>query len=84
MSACDVDERLFKVVSFNVFPLKVHYSANEYLKLLNTYSDVISMDIVKRNIFLNDIRNLIETEYNGKIVKHYGMSLTIAKKMSTQ
>jgi len=82
LSACNVDERFFKVVSFDVFPLVVNYSANEYLKLLNTYSDVLSLDIEKRKVFLNDIRNLIENDYNGQIAKYYGMSLTIANKIN--
>lgn len=81
LSAYNVDESFFKVVCFNVFPLVVKYSANDYLRLLNTYSDVISMEIGKRNMFLNDIRNLIEKEFNGHIVKHYGMSLTLARKI---
>ena len=84
LSPCIVDESFFKMMYFNVFPLVVKYSANDYLRLLNTYSDIISMEIEKRIMFLNDIRNLIENEFNGHIVKHYGMSLTLANKICLQ
>ena len=77
-----VDENIFAPVRFDVFPLAVRYSATEYIQLLSTYSPTLSMESDKRAHFLGDIEMLIEDKFDGSIVKHYAMTLTIAKKRS--
>lgn len=75
-----VDEDLFAPVFFHPFPLSVRYSAEEYAQLLNTYSPTISMEPKERAAFLADIQELIEARFDGYIVKHFAMTLTMAKK----
>jgi SAM-dependent methyltransferase len=80
VTAIKVDENLFRRIHFQVFPLKLKYSASEYVRLLSTYSDVILMEESKRNDFLNDIKNLIIDRFNNIVWKYYGLSLTIVQK----
>lgn len=77
-----IDESLFTPTFFKAFPLQVEYSAEEYIQLISTYSPTIAMDADERSDFLEAIRQLIEDQFGGSILKHYGFSLTIAKKKS--
>ncbi len=76
-----LDEKLFKLVSFAVFPMTVVYSAEEYAQLLNTYSPTLTMTEDRREAFLQEIRDLIQTQFGGSITKHYGVSVTIGQKI---
>lgn len=77
-----MEENLFTSVFFNTFPLVVRYSAKEYVQLLNTYAPTILMKPDERAGFLREIKDLIEEKFGGSILKHYVMTLTIAKKKS--
>jgi len=79
----DIDERLFKVSFFKLFPLAISYSANEYSQLLNTFSPNLALPPGKREEFLGQITKLINKQYNGTVDKVYAMSLTIAKRLNT-
>ena len=78
----EIDERLFRTTHFQVFPMIINYSAKEYAKLLNTYSNHLASSKQIRDDFLNEIENLINEKFNGSIKKHFLMSLTIAQKIS--
>ncbi len=82
LKAAELDEDLFSLVFFKAFPLAVHYSADDYAKLIGTYSPTIAMQTDQRDGFLRDIAELIEAKFNGVIEKHYAMTLTIARKKS--
>jgi len=58
----------------------VAYTAQEYTKLLNTYSPTLLLPEHKRNAFLSDIEALINGQFHGRVDKHFVMSLTIAQK----
>jgi ubiquinone/menaquinone biosynthesis C-methylase UbiE len=76
----ELDESLFESVFFGIFPKAVDYSANDYIKLLRTFSPTLVMRPERREGFLGEIRNLINEKFNGHVTKRYGMSLTIGKK----
>lgn len=76
----ELDEKLFKFIHFQRFPMVVAYSAQGYAKLLNTYSPTLVLPEQKRTAFLNDIEALINGQFNGRVDKHFVMSLTIAQK----
>ncbi|OVE78548.1 hypothetical protein BVY00_02520, partial [bacterium G20] len=76
----DIDKKFFKVTFFNLFPLTISYTANEYSQLLNTFSPNLALPSDKRKEFLNEIKGIINEEFNGKIDKAYAMSLTISRK----
>jgi ubiquinone/menaquinone biosynthesis C-methylase UbiE len=81
LRADPMDESLFETTFFKVFPMTVQYSADEYIKLLGTFSPTLAMPSEKRESFLQEIADIINREFDGFITKHYGMSLTIGKKI---
>lgn len=75
-----IDDSLFELIIFKVFPLTIKYSAKEYTNLLLTYSPTIALPTDKQNGFLNDMHDLIESQFNDSISKSFAMTLTIARK----
>lgn len=75
-----LDENLFTEIFYQAFPLVVSYTGDEYARLLSTYSPTISMTPEMRGGFLRDISQLIDSQFEGSILKHFAMTLTIAKK----
>jgi hypothetical protein len=47
------------------------YPSEQYIKLLNTYSDHIALPDKNKRFLFEGIVNLIQTKYNGRITKHY-------------
>ncbi|HSX29189.1 MAG TPA: class I SAM-dependent methyltransferase [Candidatus Saccharimonadales bacterium] len=78
-----IDSHFFTPKSFTVFPIVTAYSAKDYAGLLSTYSPVIMLPIAKRQQFLADIAALIDTQFAGKLEKHFAFTLTIAQKNRT-
>lgn len=75
----DLDERLFKWVHFQVFPVVINYTTKQYLDLRSTYSPTLSLPEGKRAAFLRELGELIDREFDGHRVKHFAMSLAIAQ-----
>lgn len=75
-----IDEELFTPESFTVFPMTLSYSSQEYVDLLATYSPHLALPESERAAFLQEMKELIDKDYGGRMAKHYGMTLTIAKK----
>lgn len=76
-----LDKKYFKTVYHHVFPHSMKYTADEYVKLTSTYSPTLAMSQEKRDRFLGEIHNLINNEFDGEIIRNYGISLTIGKKI---
>jgi len=76
-----IDAALFSLESFTVFPMTLSYSSQEYIDLLATYSPHLALPEDKRAAFLREIKELIANDFGGKMTKHYGMTLTITKKI---
>ena len=62
-----------------VYPWQEEYSSEEYIKLLSTYSDHIALPENNRLQLFNGIVSLIETKYNGQVVKYYEAVLNLRK-----
>ena len=75
-----LDEKLFRLSHFQRYPMVVAYTAQEYAKLLNTYSPTLLLPEQKRTAFLDDIEALINDRFHGRVDKHFVMSLTVAHK----
>ena len=60
-----------------VYPWKRIYSSEQYIKLLNTYSDHIALPDKNKHLLFEGIVNLIETKYDGQITKHYAAVLDL-------
>ena len=63
-----------------VYPWKQTYSSEQYIKLLNTYSDHIALPDENKRLLFEGIVNLIETKYDGQITKHYAAVLDLWEK----
>ena len=70
----------FTPVSCRTYCLSVSYSAQEYIKLLSTYSDHILLNSSARTALLQAIAELIHDRYNGHITKDYRSVLNLALK----
>lgn len=77
-----IDAALFSPESFTVFPMTLSYTSQEYVDLLATYSPHLALPEDKRTGFLREIKELIDKDFGGRITKHYGMTLTVAKKIN--
>lgn len=80
LKAPAIDESLFDLKSFTVFPYTAAYSGQEYAGLLSTYSPTIAMPVKEREEFLRSIERLVDDEFNGSATRSFAMTLTIAKK----
>jgi SAM-dependent methyltransferase len=76
-----IDDKLFALSHFQTFPLRIEYTAKEYIQLINTYSPTLQLPVEKRAAFLNDIQHLIVEQFEGKLEKYFCMSLTVAQKL---
>jgi SAM-dependent methyltransferase len=77
----EIDEHLFAIVHFQLFPIVITYAAKDFVKLLNTFSNHLASDQRIQQAFYQEIESLINEQFEGKIDKHFSMSLTIARKI---
>ncbi len=63
-----------------VYPWSNYYTAEEYIRLLSTYSGHIALPDDKRKALFDDIDKFINTRYDGKVLKHYEAILDVRKK----
>jgi SAM-dependent methyltransferase len=82
LKANDIDERLFKLVHFELFPVTVTYSARQFVQLLNTFSNHLAAPKEVQHAFYEEIETLIHHSFQGKIDRHFSMSLTVAEKIT--
>jgi SAM-dependent methyltransferase len=73
---------LFEKVLIKRYYWTKEYTADQYIKLLHTYSNHRCLDQKRREKLFNDIRALIEDKYEGRIIRPYLTVLYIAKKLS--
>lgn len=62
------------------YPWDEQYTAEEYVALLGTYSDHISLPKPEREDLFRAIAELINANYKGVVIKHYESLLEIRKK----
>jgi len=78
----EIAEHLFKLIHFQLFPMVITYTARDFVKLVNTFSNHLAAAREIQKAFYQEIENLISEQFNGKIYKHYSMSLTVARKIN--
>ena len=61
------------------YPWTQTYSTEQYIKLLNTYSDHIALPDENKRLLFEGIADLIKTKYDGQITKHYRSVLDLRK-----
>lgn len=77
----EINEHLFRLVHFQLFPIVLTYTAKNFAKLLNTYSNHLAADKKTQQLFYQEIEDFINERFQGKIDKHFSMSLTVAQKI---
>lgn len=77
----EMNEQLFKLIHYQLFPVVITYAAKDFVKLLNTYSIHLSAPKEVQQLFYQEIADFINEKFNGKIDKAFAMSLTIAQKV---
>lgn len=70
--------RLFGEVTVLKYNWETEYTAQAYVNLLNTYSDHIALERDIRAELFDGIENLIETDFDGRIVKEHLSILYLA------
>ncbi len=61
----------FDIVHRKEYPWSVIYSSDEYIGLISTFSDCLSLDESVREKFLSELKSLIDVHYAGKVMKEY-------------
>jgi SAM-dependent methyltransferase len=56
------------------------YNATEYISLLGTFSDHINLPAQERRNLFSGIADLIDSEYGGRVLKHYETVLKLRRK----
>ena len=56
-------------------------SAKQFVQLLNTFSNHLAASKEVQQGFFEEIERLINNAFQGKIDKHFSMSLTVAEKI---
>ncbi|MEE9253583.1 MAG: class I SAM-dependent methyltransferase [Pseudomonadales bacterium] len=74
-----IGRELFQDPVIHRYPHAIEYSADQYIELLGTYSDHISLPRPERKALFDGIANLINTDYGGKVLKHYEAVLTFRR-----
>ncbi|HIE14077.1 TPA: class I SAM-dependent methyltransferase [Candidatus Bathyarchaeota archaeon] len=73
---------LFEKAIVKRYPWTKEYTADQYIKLLNTYSDHRLLGAERRRRLFTAIKTLIEKEYRGKIIRPYLTVLFVARRLS--
>jgi SAM-dependent methyltransferase len=71
---------LFEKPIIKRYPWDEQYTAEEYIALLGTYSDHISLPKPAREKLFRAIAELINANYHGVVIKHYESLLEIRRK----
>lgn len=77
--ATEIDESgLFRDAAVRRFDWEVTYSADEYIRLLDTFSGHIAMDQWQRDRLYGEIRRRLAERPDGQLRRHWGAVLHVA------
>jgi len=71
---------LFEHVAVRQFDWEASYSAEEYIRLLGTFSGHIAMDTWKRDRLYSEIRRRLAERPDGRVRRHWGTVLHVARR----
>jgi hypothetical protein len=69
---------LFGEVQVRRYLWAVHYTADEYIALLNTFSGHIAMDSEKRDHLYREVRRRIAARDDPRVLRHWHAILHVA------
>lgn len=73
---------LFDDIAIRHFDWEITYNADEYIRLLDTFSGHIAMDQWKRDRLYNEIRRRLAGRPEGTLRRHWGAVLQVARRAS--
>lgn len=71
---------LFGPVAVRQFDWEISYGAEEYIRLLGTFSGHITMDAWKRDRLYGEIRRRLAERPDGRLRRHWGAVLHVARR----
>ncbi len=71
---------LFDVVAVRHFDWENSYNADEYLRLLDTFSNHIAMKAWQRDRLYSEIRRRLAQRPDGRLRRHWGAAVSIARR----
>ncbi len=71
---------LFSSVDLRTYPWTQTYASQEYIRLLNTYSDHLRLEESQRRALYQAIADLIDSRFEGKVEIPHLSALYLAKK----
>jgi SAM-dependent methyltransferase len=71
---------LFGAVDTRVYPSPREYSTEQYIQLINTFSDHLAIPEKERFALYSGIADLIERRYAGKVIKNAQTELFLARR----
>jgi len=74
---------LFEIVLVRRFDWQVSYDAEEYLRLLDTFSGHIAMKAWQRDRLYGEIRRRLRRRPDGRLDRHWGAVLHVARRADT-
>jgi SAM-dependent methyltransferase len=72
---------LFEVVLIRHFDWQVSYDADEYVRLLDTFSGHIAMKAWQRDRLYGEIRRRLRARADGRVQRHWGAVLHVAQRV---
>lgn len=74
---------LFEDIVVRHFDWEISYTAEEYLRLLDTFSGHIAMEAWKRDRLYGEIRRRLGQRYDGRLRRHWGAVLNVARRVDS-
>jgi hypothetical protein len=74
------DSGLFEDVTARVFDWEISYTADEYIRLLDTFSGHIAMAGWQRDRLYGEIRRRLAERPDGRLRRHWGAVLRVARR----
>jgi SAM-dependent methyltransferase len=71
---------LFTDVATRRFDWEIRYTAQEYIRLLETFSSIIAMETAKRDHLYGEIRRRLALRPDGRVRRHWGAVLNVARR----
>jgi SAM-dependent methyltransferase len=75
---------LFDIVRVRHFDWEISYDAEGYIELLNTFSGHIAMERWQRDRLFGEIRRRLAARPDGRLRRHWGAALTVARRHEPQ
>ncbi len=78
----DIDPNLFDELGFfkNDPTAFIYPTAEDYLNYLKTISHVAHLPDTEREAFLAEVRNMVESKFDNKVILHFSATLHLARK----